>query len=52
LKIISKKPLKNLLENVLETAIISLQNGVFGAEEEWEGLLQGVLEARVGKSTD
>lgn len=44
--------LKDILENVLESAIVSLQDGVLGAHVERPFLLDGVLEAAVSESSD
>jgi hypothetical protein len=40
------------LENILESSIISLQDGVFGAQEEREIFLKCILEAGMGKTTN
>ena len=44
--------LKNILEDVLEAAIVGLQNSVLGAQVERPLLANSILEAAVGKSSD
>ena len=44
--------LENLLEEVLEAAIVLLEDGVLGAHVQRQVLHQGHLEAGVGKATD
>lgn len=43
---------KDLLEDVLETPVIGLQNGVLGAQVERPFLLNRVLEAAVREARD
>ena len=49
---ISNLPLINLLEDVLEASIISLQNSVLGGHVKRPLLLEGILHATVGESID
>ena len=44
--------LKDFFEDVLEPPIVSLENGVLGAHVERPLLLDSILEAAVGKSSD
>lgn len=44
--------LKDILENVLESAIVSLQDGVLSAHVERPFFLDGVLEAAVSEASD
>ncbi len=44
--------LKDILENVLESAIVSLQDGVLSAHVERPFLLNGELEAAVSEASD
>lgn len=45
-------PVKHVLEDVLEAAVVGLEDGVLGAHVQRPPLLEGVLEAAVGKATD
>lgn len=44
--------LEDLLEDVLEAAVVSLQDGVLGAEVERPALVEGVLHAALSKPLD
>lgn len=44
--------LKDFLENVLESAVVSFQDGVFSAHVERPFLLDGILEAAVSEASD
>lgn len=44
--------LKDILENILESAVVSFQDGVLGAHVERPFLLDGVLEAAVSEAGD
>ena len=44
--------LYSYLENVLERAVVLLQDGVLGAQVEGETAVQGVLETAVGEVLD
>ena len=44
--------LVNLLKDVLEPAIIFLEDGVLGGHVEGPFLLQGILHAAVGETSD
>ena len=43
---------EDLLEDVLEAAVVAFEDGVLGAHVERPLLLQGVLEAAVGEAAD
>lgn len=45
-------PLINLLEYVLEPAVIPLQDGVLGAHVERPALVESVLQTALGESSD
>lgn len=44
--------LKDFLEDVFETAIVGLQDGILGAHVQRPLLLDGVLEAAVSETSD
>lgn len=53
MQIIAKHALLiNLLEDILETPIVTLQNGIFRAQIEWPLLHQSILEAGVRKASN
>jgi hypothetical protein len=52
LKLLHIRRLINLLEDVLEAAIVLLQDGVLGAHVQWQRLAQCQLETRVCESLD
>jgi hypothetical protein len=42
----------NFLENVLETAVVALQNSVLCRQEHWQTLHERILEARLSKAAN
>lgn len=49
---LSVLPLVDVLEDVFETPVVGLEDGVLGAHVQRPLLLDGILEAAVSKSTD